>query len=68
MKRSRTRDKNFSNARSEGQGNVQSNVLSNQGPSNAPLRFNNYRFSSSKPHEGNSGSSYVDRPNCSKGS
>ena len=64
MKRARTSDENFSNARSDGQGRPRFRQrFSNQGFSSAP-RVNKDRVSNPKPQGGNSGGSYVAMPNC----
>jgi len=66
VKRERTDDGNFSNAKSEGQGRQRfKQRFSNQGSSSA-LRVNVDRVSNSKPQGGSSGGSYVTRSNCAK--
>ena len=66
VKRGRTDDGNFSNARSDGQGRPRfKQRFSNQDSSSAP-RVNKDKVSNPKPQGGNSGSSYVARPNCAK--
>ena len=67
VKGARTGDGNFSNARSDGQGRPRfKQRFSNQVSFIAPPRVNKYRDSNPKPQGGNSGGSYVARPNCAK--
>ncbi|XP_049345496.1 uncharacterized protein LOC125810024 [Solanum verrucosum] len=67
VKRARTGDGNFSNARSGGQGRPRfKQRFSNQGSFSTSPRVNKDRVSNPKPQGGNSGGSYVARPNCAK--
>ncbi|XP_049344890.1 uncharacterized protein LOC125809270 [Solanum verrucosum] len=67
VKRARTSDGNFSNARSDGQGQQKFKPrYSNQYSSNASPTVNKDRVPNPKPEGGNSGGSYVNRPNCTK--
>ncbi|WMV54877.1 hypothetical protein MTR67_048262 [Solanum verrucosum] len=67
VKRARTGDVNFSNAKSDGHGRSWfKQKFSNQGSSNAYPRVNKDRVSNPKPQGGNSGGSHVNRPNCAK--
>ncbi|WMV29786.1 hypothetical protein MTR67_023171, partial [Solanum verrucosum] len=67
VKRARTGDGNFFNARSDGQGRTRfKQRFSNQGCSSAAPRVHNDRVSNPKPQRGNSSGSYVARPNCAK--
>ncbi|XP_049375492.1 uncharacterized protein LOC125840565 [Solanum verrucosum] len=66
VKRARIGNGNFSNARSDGQGRPRfKQRFSNQGSSSAQ-KFNKDRVCNPKPQGGNSGGSYVFRPNCAK--
>uniref|UniRef100_M1DZ27 Gag-pol polyprotein n=1 Tax=Solanum tuberosum TaxID=4113 RepID=M1DZ27_SOLTU len=66
VKRARTGDGNFSNARSDGQGRPRfKQRFSNQGSSSA-LRVKKDRVTNPKPQGGNSGGSFVARPNYEK--
>uniref|UniRef100_M1DBF1 Retrotransposon gag protein n=1 Tax=Solanum tuberosum TaxID=4113 RepID=M1DBF1_SOLTU len=67
VKRSRTGDRNFSNARSNKQGQPRfKQRFSNQGSSNASLRVNRNRVSNPKPQGGNGGGSSIERSTCAK--
>uniref|UniRef100_M1DX31 Gag-pol polyprotein n=1 Tax=Solanum tuberosum TaxID=4113 RepID=M1DX31_SOLTU len=66
VKRARTNDGNSSKGKFEVQGKPRfKKRFSNQG-SSSTLRVNKDRVSNPNPQGGNSGSSYVDRPNCAK--
>ncbi|XP_049358306.1 uncharacterized protein LOC125822878 [Solanum verrucosum] len=66
VKRAKTDDGNYSKGKFEVQGKPRfKKRFSNQGSSSTP-RVNKDRVSNPKPQGGNSGSSYVDRPNCAK--
>ncbi|WMV58487.1 hypothetical protein MTR67_051872 [Solanum verrucosum] len=66
VKRARTGDGDFSNAKSDGQGRPRfKQRFSNQGSSSAP-RVNKDMVSNPNPQGCNSCGSYVSRPNCAK--
>ncbi|XP_049344894.1 uncharacterized protein LOC125809277 [Solanum verrucosum] len=66
VKRARTGDGNFSNAKFDGQGRPRfQQRFSSQGSSNAPPKFNKDRVSNPKPQGGNKCGSSLARSNCS---
>ncbi|KAK4731856.1 hypothetical protein R3W88_024844 [Solanum pinnatisectum] len=66
VKKARTEDRNSSNGKFKSQGRLRfKRKFSNQGSSSTP-RVNKDWVFNPKPQGGNSGGSYVDRPNCAK--